>query len=201
MDKELRANLVRKLSGEKGFDPTYTQQNREWFVGAVLDAIAATTADNDLEVAARGIITSANANVKADRDFTVGVPLDKKTKIERKDIARRVETIYGVIGQNKDLADTSHDSLRRFLFKRRYRGVVRMVYHVNPNSNGFMRYPNECPQWGKMRLNDDARPLWVTANPPQTVPLRVTDQGDPELAALEIWDKPFADPCTGPAAC
>lgn len=198
MDKALRKKLVDKLKTAAGFDATYSAENRAWFCGAILDQIAKTTADADLEKKASGIITNANARVKADRNFTLSLSLDAAlSKIERKQVTERVETIYGVIAQNVDFADTAFDAVRKFIVKRRYRGIVRMVHQVNPNSNGFLRYPSECPAWGDMRLNEDARPNWIVAVKGSTVPLRVTDKGDPETAAELIWDKSYPDPCKG----
>lgn len=198
MDKALRKKLVDKLKDAKGFDPTYSKENRAWFCGAVLDQLAKTTADADLEKKATDIITNANARVKADRNFTLSLNLDAAlSKVERKQVTERVETIYGVIAQNVDFADTTFDAVRQFIVKRRYRGIVRMVHEVNPNSNGFLRYPPECPAWGDMRLNDDARPNWIPAVKGSTVPLRVTDSADPETAAELILDKAYPDACKG----
>ena len=201
MDKQLKARLVSKLSAERGFDPAYTQKNREWFVGAALERVALTTSDaKAIEETTRLIIANANKRVKADRNFTVGVPLDRKTaELERKAVARRVETIYGVMAEKLELAGENQDTLRRFLFRRRYRGVVRMVYQVNPNSNGFLAYPKDCPNDRKMRLNKDAQPLWITASPSGApVPLMIKGQNDPKTAVEAIFAKSFPnDVCQG----
>lgn len=210
-----RDNLFKKLRSASGFDPNYSVQNREWFIGAVLDAVLAadsTRTDTQIETDVRAVITAANGFAKAERKFKVGVPLNADLeKLERKDVSRRVEVIYGVIGLNHKLADTSSGDLRQFLQKRRYRGVVRMVHQVNPNATrGFMHYPYDCPGNDTWRVNIDAQPFWKKTSAAD-VPLTVVDKidtnndgqpdqdVDPHEAAAKIWAKPFlkADVCKG----
>jgi len=212
MDKKLRATLVAKLSVDKKFDSTYSVKNREWFVGAVLDALAATTSDSGLEAKARDIVNKANARVNppantgatAGREFKLRLALDAAIEMfERKDTARRVEIIYGAIAGNLALAESSQDALFEFIIRRRYRAALRMVYDVNPNENGIFVYPGECttfvptaarPAW---RVNLDSKDLWerFTAG---MVPLRVrvpaNTTPDPKKAAETLW-KAKNDPC------
>jgi hypothetical protein len=81
--------------------------------------------------------------------------------------------------------------------KRRYRAVVRMVHHINPNSNGFIRYPMECPKLG-MAVNANALPHWISATGgATTVPMMVRPGADPKTAAELLLAKPFTSACDG----
>jgi len=215
-----RDNLFKKLRSASGFDPNYSVQNREWFIGAVLDAEldanATTKSDAQIEGDVRSLIAAVNGFVKAERDFTVGVSLDANgKKLERKDVSRRVEAIYGVVGLNHNLAAPSSAPLRQFLQRRRYRGVVRMVHQVNPNdTRGFMHYPYDCKINGNTnqswRVNIDAQNFWKKTGAGD-VPLTVVDKidtnndgqpdkdVDPDDAAAKIWSRPFLknDVCKG----
>lgn len=203
MDKALRLKLVNILKLAKEFDTAYSAENRAWFSGKILDQLASSTPptpDPDLEKKAAEIIKKANERVKADRDFTLQLKLDPpKDKLERKNIQARVEAIYGAIAQNKDFAETSFDAARRFIVKRRYRGITRMVHHINPNSNGFMRYPGECPSAGGMRLNKFARSSWTAARPTSAVPLKLQSGigSDADFAAELIFTSAFPVACDG----
>lgn len=197
MDKVLRLKLVNILKLAKEFDAAYSAENRAWFCGKILDQLASATPptpDADLQTKAAEIIKKANERVKADRDFTLQLTIDPpKDKLERKNIVGRVETIYGAIAQNKDFAETSFDAARQFIVKRRYRGITRMIHHINPNSNGFMRYPIECPSAGGMRLNKFARSFWTAAKPPSPVPLKLQSgiTKDVDFAVEQIFISAF----------
>jgi hypothetical protein len=191
-----KAKLAAKLSGDKKFDSNYTARNRAWFAHAVVDAVAAAKPDDQVEAEAKRIIGEAHKRVAADRGFTVDVPLNEyETMLERGDQARRVEAIYGAIAQAPALADTAQDVLRRFLVRRRYRAAVRMVYHVNPNTNGYFRYPGDCrqpppPGRADWRTNVDTKDLWETFTA-EKVPLRLKapsgGAADPKAAAEKLW--------------
>lgn len=203
MDEKLRASLVIKLSADKKFDSAYTTENRKWFVGAVLDALAITTPDSDLEGKARDVISKSCKILDASREFKVGIALDQATEwFERGDVARRVETIYGVIASNPALAEEANDALREFIIRRRYRTALRMIYYVNPNENGYFFYPYNCklpptdsrPAW---RVNVESKDLWERAST-RMVPLRVRVPSgttpDPKKAAAALWNA-HSDPC------
>jgi hypothetical protein len=212
MDAKRRANLIKELSAGKGltkptFDPNYTRENRVWFVSAIVDAILAppTPSDDAVEGLARGIINGANSAVKDESDFSVGVKLDEKlAKNERKDLARRVETIYGVIAQNSALVGPLllyfAKPMRQFLSKRRYRAVVRMIYEVNPNANGFMWYPTACDKHPrKWQVCKEALTFWENVEPNRDTPLKVSGQNTPAEAIAKIWETPHPKPdqCNG----
>ena len=196
MNDAQKAKLAAKLSGDKKFDSSYTTKNREWFARAIVDAVAAVKPDAQVEAEAKRIIGEAHKRVATDRDFTVGLSLDSGVSMfERADVKSRVETIYGVIAQTPTLAETAHDILRRFIVRRRYRGAARMVYHVNPNSNGYFLYPGDCPQppppgRADWRTNVDTKDLWETFTA-EKVPLRVKvptgGAADPKVAAEKLW--------------
>jgi hypothetical protein len=191
-----KAKLAAKLSGDTKFDKNYTAQNRAWFARAIVDAVAAAKPDAQVEGEAKRIIGEAHKRVAADRDVTVGLTFDAGTELyERSDVKRRVETIYGVIAQAPALAETAQDELRRFIVRRRYRGVMRMVFDVNPNANGYFRYRGACdeptlPDRAGWRTNVDARNLWETFTPADA-PLRVkvptAGAADPKAAAEKLW--------------
>ena len=196
MDDKQKATLAAKLSGDKAFDSMYTKQNRAWFARKVVDAVAAVKPDPQVEAEAKRVIGEANKRVKADRDFKTSVPLDTaEATLERRDTARRVEAIYGAIARTLELAETAGDPLRQFIARRRYRTVVRMVYHVNPNSNGYFFYPDDCtqpPPAGRTswRTNIDSKDLWERTTV-EMVPLRVKvppgGTADPKNAAAKLW--------------
>jgi hypothetical protein len=197
MDDKQKSGLAEKLSKDKKFDSFYTQQNRLWFARAVVAAVAAVKQDSEVEAEATRIIAEANQRVAEDRDFVTGAPLDMEAGLELRDTARRVETIYGSIAYTLELADTSQNALRHFLCQRRYRGVVRMVYHVNPNSNGFFYYPQDCnqpPPPGhavRAQPNVDTKDTFWEPVGRTLVPLRVKvpsgGKADPTNAAANLW--------------
>jgi hypothetical protein len=232
MDAKRKAALVQELSAGKGltkptFDPNYTKQNRIWFVAAVVDAVIADRpgqTDKEIEAAAREVISEANYAVALEYGFTVSgaetvlnagtweykrvaFQLDKGlAKIERKDVARRVEIIYGVIAQNKELARVTAGNyrilspMRKFISRRRYRAVVRMIYQVNPNTNGFMWYPDACDKPPlHLQVNVGAQPFWQKVDLNSDTPLKVKDQNNPAVAIAKIWEAPHPDPdeCKG----
>jgi len=212
MDAKRRATIIKKLCAGKGltkptFDPNYTRENRAWFVNAVVDAILGATptpSDDTVEGLAREVINDANWAVALERDFSTKVEVqldDKFRKIERKDVVRRVEIMYGVIAQNWALANTSKDNgfldlarptrMRRFISQRRYRAIVRMIYQVNPNANGFMWYPDEC-EVGPLHLqvNKEAQPFWQKLELTDDPPLKVKGQNKPDQAIAKVWERP-----------
>lgn len=226
MDSKRRASIIKTLLSGKGlekysrFDPNYSAENRRWFVSAVVDAVLNDTPsweEDKVESRARAIISDANFSLQFDRDMEPNIGLEPSVKkLERKELARRVEALYGVIAQKKDLAKDADDSskplvqLRRFVARRRYRGVMRMVYQVNPNSLGFMRYPYDCADNVHWRVNIDAQPFWTplgTGDVPLTLVKIDTDhdnQPDADVdaadAAASIWSRPFPKNESDPTA-
>lgn len=196
MDDKQKAKLADKLSGDRKLDSRYTKQNRAWFARKVVDAVAAVKPDAQVEAEATRVIGEANKRVKSDRDFKTSVPLDTaEATLERRDTVRRVEAIYGAIARTLELAETTNDALRQFIVRRRYRTAVRMVYHVNPNSNGYFFYPGACdqappPGRTSWRTNIDTKDLWERAGVGM-VPLRVKASAggtaDPKSAAEKLW--------------
>lgn len=78
---------------------------------------------------------------------------------------------------------------------------MRMVYQVNPNSLGFMRYPYDCADNVHWRVNIDAQTFWTplgSGDVPLTLVKIDTDhdnQPDADVdaadAAASIWSRPF----------
>ena len=94
----------------------------------------------------------------AKRDFAIGVKLGKSlASIQR---GRRVEILYGCIATDQALAETANADLLDWTAKRRLRGVTRMDFFVNPNGQGYFRYPKTCKTNRKWRVNVDAQPFW-----------------------------------------
>ena len=205
MDAKRRAAIIKKIVSSKAFDrysrfdPNYTIQNRVWFVTAVVDSVLdgfPRPADSKVELMAHTIVSDANFAVMLERGMEPNIGLDADTrKKERKDCVRRVETIYGVLGEKSALAKEGDDRwmrYRKFIARRRYRGLERMIHQVNPNDKGFMRYPHECEKDQTWRVNIDAQPKWKKASPgPDGVPLIVNDGVAADEAVKKIWERSF----------
>lgn len=123
MDSKRRAAIIKTLLSGKGlekysrFDPNYSAENRRWFVSAVVDAVLNDTPsweEDKVESRARAIISDANFSLQFDRDMEPNIGLEPSfKKLERKERARRVEALYGVIAQKKELAKDADDSSNR----------------------------------------------------------------------------------------
>ena len=153
MDAKRRAAIIKKIVSSKAFDrysrfdPNYTIQNRVWFVTAVVDWCSmasrapptARSRDGSHNRLRRQFRRHARARNGAQYRARRGHQED-----ERKDWVRRVETIYGVLGENSALAKEGDDRwmrYRKFIARRRYRGLERMIHQVNPNEQGVHALP------------------------------------------------------------
>ena len=144
MDAKAKKALVDTLSDAKNFDTLYPTDSRRWFVDMAIRAFEAQSmSDVQIETKTIDLIVKATRIVMAKRDFTIGLKVGSSLdKIQRK---RRVEILYGAIASHPEFGETANADLLEWDARRRLRGVTRMDFFVNPNSQGYFRYPKTCP--------------------------------------------------------
>ena len=79
--------------------------------------------------------------------------------------------------------------------------MTRMDVFVNPNSQGYFRYPRTCSANQTWRVNVDAQPYWESAPPPPEpwpIPLKRPTTGSPDIVqALAKLFTAKSTPCDG----
>jgi hypothetical protein len=201
MDAKAKKALVETLSDAKNFDTLYPAPSRRWFVDKSIRTFEAQTmSDVQIETKTIELIVKATTIVMAKRDFSIGVTLG--TSLATIQRGRRVEILYGSIATDQALAETANADLLDWTAKRRLRGVTRMDFFVNPNKQGYFRYPKTCKTNRKWRVNVDAQPFWdpSPAFPADQFPflLKRPGTGDPPYvtAIAKLWTKK-KEPCDG----
>jgi hypothetical protein len=160
-----KTEIIIKLIVATNFDITYSQTNREWFINHMIEHYASSgTADASIESAVDTFLKTCKTIVTAKKNFTIGIVFS--AAILRTTLNRRVQIIYGALAAKPDLALPANSSFFDFIIKRRFRAVMRMDYYVNPNGNGYFRYPYTCSsaKGNLYSLNTEATPFWVTYN-------------------------------------
>jgi hypothetical protein len=164
MNETQKTQLVTQLSIARNFHRKYSQPSCQWFTRKIIDYFDAQgLSDADITQKTKQIIQKSKTIVSSKEDFTIGVKLSRALVDANR--ARRVEIIYGVIAINPDFVDVSDKPFLDFIIKRRYRSVVRMDYFVNPNPQGYFRYPQTCPGTAYYEVNVDAKPFWDYVEP------------------------------------
>ena len=199
MINEDKKKLVCELSKQDNFYAYYSRDNREWFVSKLIDHFESQVlSDSETKQKIQDMLIKAKSIVKSKKDFGIGVPLKKGLRIANR--RRRVEILYGAIAAHPDFVNPAHSSFLDFIAKRRYRSVVRMDYFVNPNRQGYFRYPHKCPSDASWRVNDEAKPYWERAIPDEEYPIKLkppsTGSVNPVTAIQSLYIKK-ADPCEG----
>src|SRR5215218_6301547 len=163
MDDKKRRALIKELSVAKNFEPSYSEQNRRWFVEKLIRGHeAAGLPDDQVESKTRGVVALSKGIVTSKRDFQLKIKLDKEFPgTERSNRPRRVEVLYGLIATDPQFADVPNEAFLAFMAARRYRAAARMEVYVN--ALGYFVYPGACPANPTFRVNVDATPFWERA--------------------------------------
>jgi len=201
MDAKAKKALVDTLSDAKNFDTLYPTDSRRWFVDMAIRAFEAQSmSDVQIETKTIDLIVKATRIVMAKRDFSIGLKVGSSLdKIQRK---RRVEILYGAIASHPEFGETANADLLEWDARRRLRGVTRMDFFVNPNSQGYFRYPKTCPTNERWRLNVDAQAFWEESPAPPAYqypfPLKRPTTGDPNYVTAigKVWTAK-KKPCEG----
>ncbi|WP_416956480.1 hypothetical protein [Streptomyces sp. Agncl-13] len=189
MDAAAKKALIKKLAVAANFHRNYAAEGRAWFVDRLIRKMEAeipTPGDAAITSRATDVVTKSNAVVKAKQDYAIGVKLGSSlAKIQSR---RRIEILYGIIASNPTLIEPANQDMLLWIARRRLRGVTRMDFFVNRNSQGYFRYVDRCPSaQGIWRLNTDAQPFWEplggSKNPPPGIYhflLKRPASGDPD---------------------
>ena len=193
-----RQKLVKALAVAKSFDRGYPAGSQAWFVDRVARGFDAQgLSDADITTRTTDVVTRSKVLVKAKRGFTVGLGFGKARRAVN--AGRAIEILYGAIAWNPQLLDAANADFFDFIARRRLRSVARMDWWVNPNHQGFFRYPDTCPADTRWRTNIGAATYWEHANA-GNFPIVVKRPGGvtPNLvsAVASIWVKK-SKPCEG----
>ena len=160
MDAAAKNALIQKLAVPANFHKHYAAEGREWFVDRLIRNMQAQTpspSDAAIATTVTDVVTKSKAVIKAKQNYAIGVPVG--SALAKIQAGRRIEILYGIIASNAALVEPANDDMLGWIARRRLRGVTRMDFYVNPNSQGYFRYPDTCPSAkGIWRLNSDAQP-------------------------------------------
>ena len=196
MNDTQKKALIKKLGakGNKAFDPLYSIDNREWFVGKIIDSLSSQgIPDSNIEQKATDIITASGAALKAriKNGFSSGTLADKW--IIYKQITSRTQIIYGMIAMYPKFLDAANADYFDFILERRFRAIQRMAYYVNPNNvRNIFAYPStKCGD--VMKVNADANSFWTgVTGGTQPFILSGSGKADPQKADENLF-KPNTD--------
>jgi hypothetical protein len=203
MDAAKKKKLIDSLSLATKFDENLSEDGRLWFLDrAIRTYEAAGKTDTQITTDTPLLVTAAKARVAADRDFDGGLKAlgnarfgADALKMTRR---HRVEILYGAIAHEPEFAKATQREYLLFIAKRRFRVFARIYFWVNPNSQGYFRYPHKCPLDQRWRVNEDAAlTFWVPEVAGSDLPIKFKPAGDADpdaaIAALYVT-KPA---CTG----
>ncbi len=156
-----KVTIIRALSTRVYFNRHYSPINRNWFIRHMIDYYSAHgVADSAIRSTVQTFLTTCKTIVNSKQNFTIGVPFG--AAIVRAKKTRRIEILYGAMAANPDLSIAANANLLDFIVKRRYRSVMRMDYFVNPNHQGYFRYPGTCStSGGNYQVNISATAYWT----------------------------------------
>jgi hypothetical protein len=183
MDDKQRLDLIKALADAKNFDSRYSAPNRLWFVEKLIRKLEAEgLADTPVEQKTREVIQQAKTVVKANRDFSLKLAAEGNARFTKRALQdalkHRVEILYGTIASDRRFAEPQHLKYLLFVAKRRFRMFCRMYFWVNPNYQGYFRYPHQCKANQRWRVNEDAEPFWERQTPTKDVPISLEPQAD-----------------------
>jgi hypothetical protein len=195
-----KVQMISRLGVAANFTQDYSPNNRIWFIRHMIEHNASTgVADSDIEGRVLNFLQVCKTIVNAKKNFTIGVTFSPA--LTRSKLSRRIDIIYGTLASKPDLVDSAKSNFLDFIIKRRYRTVMRMDYYVNPNHQGYFRYPKTCKTINRFKVNDDAHLVWdeyEVYRPSERIgnffKLHSTESA---LSAIEILFKVFKDPCKG----
>jgi hypothetical protein len=200
MDPKARKKLVDDFVDpkKKNFEATFSKGNQRWFVEKVLGgALAAGQADAAATAKVRDVIIKSRAIAVAQRDFALALTAGDNARFSKRLLAamrkHRVEILYGAIAHNTELAEPARLGYLLLTAKRRFRAICRMYCWVNPNGQGYFRYPHRCPADQTWRVNEDAKPFWEPFHPPPAfgLPIRLKLQANGDRDPVTGLSKMF----------
>jgi len=153
--------MVKELSIADNFHILYSFNNRKWFVNYMITAyvqLHPTENADAIKGRIKVFIDQCKVIAKAKQNFTIGVPFS--AELVTMMLRRRIEIIYGSLADEPGLANAANENYLEFTIKRRYRTVMRMDYFVNPNFQGYFRYPRVCSETSGFQVNTDATNFW-----------------------------------------
>jgi hypothetical protein len=157
-----KLQIVSTLGVATNFVTSYSQINRDWFVRHMIEHYASSgIADASIEPTVTTFLQTCKTIVTAKMNFIIGVVFS--SAILRTTLSRRIQIIYGALAAKPDLALPANSNFLDFIIKRRFRAVMRMDYFVNPNYQGYFRYPSSCSTvvGNQYKVNDDATAFWT----------------------------------------
>lgn len=175
-----KALLIKESSLEANFHKEYSEVNRKWFAKRMIEFYISTgVSDANVKTTLITFLQECKTIADTKQDFKIGIVLS--AKVLRSTLSRRVEIIYGALASKPDLVKAANANFLDFIIRRRFRVVMRMDYYVNPNKQGYFRYPDKCPTivGNDFQLNNTATPFWLEYNagyfrlppPPPTGPV------------------------------
>lgn len=154
-----KVSIITALGTRPHFNRYYSQVNRNWLIRHMIEHYASTgVADSSIQGSVQTFLSTCKTIVNSKQDFTQGVPYT--ARLLRSKRTRRVEIIYGALASNPDLSIAANAKVLDFIIKRRFRAVMRMDYFVNPNYQGYFRYPERCSPTSNYQVNTDAATYW-----------------------------------------
>ena len=202
MDDSKRKELIIDIVFYEDFDSDYSLKNQLWFVEKVVRRFEAQgLSDEKVKEQTSQLVQKATQVVKVNRDFSLGLAANGNTRFTKRLLRnmrkQRVEILYGAIAFNPEFVEPAHLKYLLFIAKRRFRSICRMYIWVNPNSQGYFRYPHRCLGNNEWRVNEDAAPFWARLNPATYTPIKLKDATiDPVVALNKLFIKK-TDACKG----
>jgi hypothetical protein len=205
MDDKKRKSLVADLVFDEEFNSDYSVDNQFWFVDKLVRKFEAQgLTDEKIKQETIKLIQKATAVVKSNQDFSLALTADGNSRftgrVLREMRKHRVEILYGAVAFNAEFVDPAHLKYLLFIAKRRFHGICRMYFWVNPNSQGYFRYPSACKTNQDWRENEDAGPFWEPLSPPNDTPIKLKPQNTGDVDPVTALKKLFVtktDPCKG----
>lgn len=199
MDAATKKKLIDKLADARNFDKLYPNESRRWFVDRLVRTYEAQNiGDAQITTNVTDVVTKSKAIVKAKRDFAIGLKFGRS--LEKIQAGRRIEILYGAIASDPDFVDPANSAVLDWVAKRRLRSVSRMDFFVNPNSQGYFRYPKTCKTNQIWRVNVNAAAHWQPSPPPPKpwpILLKRPAGGPDYVKAINSIFKSKKDPCEG----
>jgi hypothetical protein len=157
-----KVQIISRIGVSANFSNGYSQDNRNWFARHMIEHYTTSgVADANIESTVLTFVQNCKTIANAKKNFSIGVTFS--STVLRTTLSRRLQIIYGALAAKPDLALASNASFLDFILKRRFRSVMRMDYFVNPNRQGYFRYPSTCHTavGNQYKVNDDATSFWV----------------------------------------
>ncbi len=210
MHAATRKALVSKLSIAKNFHKDLAPESRIWFVDKVIRVFEGVPGATDAQVTQKttDLVMLAKTRVTAECDFAMNLKADGNKRFNagamKRTRNRRVQILYGAIAHEPKLTESGQRQYLLFVARRRFRVVCRMQYWVNPNSQGYFRYPYTCPTDRRWRVNEDAAFFWEQVGAAEQVDaedvlikMNAAGVADPVTAVQKLWVPKRDDACKG----